>query len=297
MTGNQLNRNHPYSGSTRNGVSGEKPVINEEFKSNSLNDDWRWNFSDKSPRQDKKAVPVEEKDAGEESTGESGYQRGILLFRRRRWAKALRELLLVDGSSLSGEEQADLAYYIGLCCTKLERFDEALLYFEQHIIYIITGGDPLRVYQCRMLIAYIYIKTGRAKMAELELDRLLGSGFESVSLYNTLAYAAYVQKQHVKAIEWYEKALDIDGENLTAMNSMGFILADTGLDTMKAMRLCRKAVEKNPQNPVYLDSLGWASYKCGRVAEARALLRRAADIAPQEKEIKEHFRIVTGEVM
>jgi tetratricopeptide (TPR) repeat protein len=297
MAGNQLNRNHSYGGSSRNGVSEEKPAINEEFKSRSSNDDWHWNFSGKKSRQDKKAVSVEEKDAGEESEDEGGYQKGIRLFLGKRWAKALRELLLVDGSNLSGEERADLAYYIGLCCTKLERFDEALLYFEQHIVYIITGGDPLRVYQCRMLIAFIYIKTGRAKMAELELDRLLGSGFESVSLYNALAYTAYAQKQHMKAVEWYEKALEIDGENLTAMNSMGYILADTGLDTMKALRLCRKAVEKNPHNATYLDSLGWASYKCGRLAEARAWMRRAADIAPQEKDIKEHFKIITGEAM
>jgi Flp pilus assembly protein TadD len=53
-------------------------------------------------------------------------------------------------------------------------------------------------------------------------------------------------------------------------------------------------VEIKPQNPAYLDSLGWAYYKSGDVKEARVWLKRAFDAAPNEKEIKEHLKIVTG---
>jgi tetratricopeptide (TPR) repeat protein len=197
--------------------------------------------------------------------------------------------LLVEAEKVSREEQAELAYYMGLCCTKLERFDEALPYFEQ---VIAVDGGPMRVYQCRMILAFIYITTGRAKMAEDELNRLPGGGLESAMLYNTLAYAAYVQKDYVSAIESYEKTLDIDQENATALNSLGYVLADTGLDKLRGLRLCRKAVERNSQNAAYLDSMGWACYKCGKLTEARSWLRKAKDIAPQEKVIAEHFRIV-----
>jgi tetratricopeptide (TPR) repeat protein len=201
----------------------------------------------------------------------------------------LDEFLLVEAEKIGQDEQAELAYYMGLCCVKLERYDEALQYFEQ----VIGIDGPMRVYQCRMILAYIYIITGRAKMATAELNRLQGSGLESVMLYNTLAYAAYVQKDFLGAIEFYEKALDIDKENSTALNSLGYVLADTGMDKLRGLRLCRKAVEKNSQNAAYLDSVGWASYKCGKLTEARNWLRKAKDIAPQEKEIIEHFRIVS----
>jgi len=79
------------------------------------------------------------------------------------------------------------------------------------------------------------------------------------------------------------------------MNSMGYILADSGLDIMRGLRLCRKAVDAKPNSAAYLDSLGWAYYKSGEVAEARTWLRRALDLAPEEKEIERHFKIVTGE--
>ena len=273
---------------------GEKPVINET---------WKWDFPDVSslsrnrPRHGKNEKPEDAEDAAyaeKEIAENNKLDSGLSLYRKERWEDALKEFLLIDTSGFSSEERAELAYYLGLCCTKLERFDEAPLYFEQ---VITIGGNPIRVYQCRMILAYVYIASGRVKMAETELNHLQGSGLESAMLYNTMAYAAYAQKRYLSAVELYEKALDIDKDNLTALNSLGYILADTGLDKFKGLRLCRKAVEKNSRNAAYLDSLGWASYKCGKLKEARSLLRHAVNIAPQEEEIKDHFRIVTGEAV
>ena len=218
-------------------------------------------------------------------------QEGIRLFRMKRWDMALQELLQIDTDKSDQEENAELAYYLGLCYTKLARYDDALLYLEQ---VVTAGHDVLRIYQCRMTLAYIYVITKRSKMAEFELKRLQINGFESALLYNTLAYAAWTQKHYKSAIEFYEKALDLDENNATAMNSLGYILADTDIDVMRGLRLCRKAVDKKPQSPAYLDSLGWAYFKSGELLEARTWLRRAVDLAPNEKTIREHFRIITG---
>ena len=282
MAGNRPNR----SDALRGYDPGEKPVLNE-----------KWEFPDAGPlgeierRPDRAPQPVKAKDAGEEVPADSRFRKGMRLFLMKRWENALEEFRLVQPESFSSEERTELTYYMGLCCTKLERFDEALLHLEQ---VIASAESPLRVYQCRMIIAYIYIVTGRAELAEAELNRLQAGGLESVMLYNTLAYAAYVQEHYLGAIENYEKALELDKDNLTALNSLGYILADMGLDTLRGLRLCRKAVDKNPENAAYLDSLGWASYKCGKLTDARTWLRKAMDIAPQEKEIKKHFKIVTG---
>jgi len=221
-------------------------------------------------------------------------QEGIKFYRLKDWDKALKEFLLKYSDKLDDEERMELIYYLGLCYTKLGQYKEALTFLEQ---VVTTGTDILRIYQCRMTLAYIYVITNRIKLAEFELKRLQQSGLESPLLYNTLAYAAWVQKRTKAAVELYEKTLEIDTNNMTAMNSMGFILADTGEDVMRALRLCRRAVDSKPQNPAYLDSLGWAYYKSGEVVEARTWLRRALELAPNEKEIQRHFKIVTGEPM
>jgi len=231
-----------------------------------------------------------------ETGGEKEYrpdekiQDGVKLYRAKDWDKALKEFLSTDTSDFNSEEKLELAYYLGLCYTKLEKYEDALNFLEQ---VVTSENDFLRVYQCRMTLAYIYVVTKRIKMAEYELQRLQSSGLESPLLYNTLAYAAWLQKRYKDAIEFYEKTLEIDSDNTTAINSMGFILADSGIDVMRALRLCRKAVDAKPQNAAYLDSLGWAYYKSGETLEARTWLRRALEAAPDEEEIKKHLKIVT----
>jgi tetratricopeptide (TPR) repeat protein len=214
---------------------------------------------------------------------------GKRLFALKHWDLALKEFVQARSDKFAPGENTELAYYLGLCYTKLNRFDDSLLYLEQ---VITAGSDPLRVYQCRMTLAYIYVITNRARLAEFELAQLIKSGFASSQIFTTLAYAAWTQKDTAKALEMYEKALEIDGNNTTAMNGIGYILADTGRDVTRGLRLCRNAVDKKPQNAAYLDSLGWAYHKSGNSPEAQVWLRQALELAPAQEEILRHMRIV-----
>lgn len=218
-------------------------------------------------------------------------QEGIKLYRKNDWEGAIREFMSKKPGDADSEESLELIYYLGLCYTKLGKYDEALACFEK---IVSEHNDILRIYQCRMALAYIYVITKRAKMAEFELNRLRVHGLESPLLYNTLAFAAWSQRKAKNAIEFYEKTLEIDSNNATAMNSMGFILVDTEMDIMRGLRLCRKAVDAKPQNPAYMDSLGWAYFKSGEIMEARTWLRRALELAPNNKEIQKHYHIVAG---
>ncbi|MDR2070979.1 MAG: tetratricopeptide repeat protein [Treponema sp.] len=226
--------------------------------------------------------------AGTHASGGS-FAEGKRLFGLKRWELALKEFIQVKNEPGAGKEDVELAYYMGLCYTKLGRYDDGLLYLEQ---VITAGADPLRIYQCRLTLAYIYVITNRSRLAEFELSQLMKNGFASAQIYTTLAYAAWVQKNFPRALELYEKALEIDENNTTAMNGIGYILVDTDRDIMKGFKLCRKAVDKHPQCAAYLDSLGWAYYKSGNPQEARMWLRRALDLAPGQEEIRRHIRVV-----
>ncbi|MDR0525351.1 MAG: tetratricopeptide repeat protein [Spirochaetaceae bacterium] len=223
-------------------------------------------------------------------------EEGIRLYNMKRWELAVQAFLKAsDRIEPDDDAQSlELAYYLGLCYTKLEEFDEALIYLEQ----VVTGAqDALRINQCRMTLAYIYVITKRSKMAESEIARLTESGFESVQVYTILAYTAWADRQYQKAVDLYKKALQLDNNNATAINGLGYILVDTAMDPQNGLLFCKKAVDMNPKNPSYLDSLGWAYFKNGNHKEAVNWLRRALDLAlaPQQKEIRNHIKIVAGE--
>jgi tetratricopeptide (TPR) repeat protein len=230
--------------------------------------------------------------AASTASTELAIEDGIRFFNMKRYDVALDHFRSVKTDGLNDRSKMELAYYQGLCYTKLEHYDEALLLLEQ----VVTSDMlPLRTMQCRLTLAYVYMITQRAKMAEFELSRLLKNGVESVQIYTMLAYIAWAQRNNEKAVEYYEKALTFDSANLTAINGLGYVLVDSGINVKRGLELCRKAVQTKPQNAVYLDSLGWAYYKSGDLSEARTTLRRALEIAPRHHEITKHMRMVIGE--
>lgn len=200
----------------------------------------------------------------------------------RNWSKALEALSAVDSTE---ENHLDLAYLLGLCHARLGDWDEALLFLEQ----VVTASDEyMRVCQCRLALAYSYSMTGRNRLAEYELDRLIKAGFQSSQVFAALGHTSWTQGNSTSAAEWYAAALKLDPESSTALNGLGYILAQEGKDTAKALTCCRKAVDSSPNNPAYLDSLGWVYHVLGFDDEARKLIGRALSIAPSVREIREH---------
>jgi Flp pilus assembly protein TadD len=209
---------------------------------------------------------------------------GIRLLKRGQYERALQHLL---DAHVDSPEYPELSYYLGLCYTHLGRFDEALLYLEQ-----VVNSDLsfTHVYQSRMILGYIYSVTGRFRLAEFEFRRLLDDGFDSARTHAALGYVLYADEDFDGAIAELERALELDPDNSNALNSLGFILADSGRDPRRAVDCCRRAVRRQPRNPAYLDSLGWAYYRLGKTDEARDVIRSALEAAPGNKEIAGHLR-------
>ena len=209
---------------------------------------------------------------------------GIRHYRSGAYEDALVSLLEVPAGN--PEINHELAYYIGLCYARLERYDDALVYLEQ---VVTADTDLARVYQCRMVLSIVYTLTGRTRLADFELRKLIDAGYESTQVFCSLGYIAFEQNDAESAVDWYERALSLDAENATALNGLGFVLADTGRDLTRALTMCKKAVDIQPDSAAYLDSLGWVYYKLGLDVEARTYTRRAREKAPDNRVIGTHL--------
>ena len=84
-------------------------------------------------------------------------------------------------------------------------------------------------------------------------------------------------------------------DNPNVLNSLGYILANEGIDSEKSISSCKKAVKLRSEYPAYLDSLGWAYFKAGKYTEAMVYLRKALRLASSNKIIASHLRSVIDE--
>jgi len=217
------------------------------------------------------------------------FQKGLKYLDLKNYRSAIEEFLLVNKDP---SESLELSYYLGICYTNLEKYDKALLYLEQ----VVTSNPDIQlVYQCRLILSYIYSITGRFKLAEFELKELLDAGFESAQIYGTFSYIFYSQKMVDKSLDYLYKAAELEPDNPNILNSLGYILANEGIDSEQAIVSCKKAVRLKSEYPAYLDSLGWAYLKAGKSNEALLYLRKAFSLAGSNKLITAHLRSAVNE--
>jgi tetratricopeptide (TPR) repeat protein len=67
------------------------------------------------------------------------------------------------------------------------------------------------------------------------------------------------------------------------------MLADKGARLPEALKLIRKAVDIEPMNGAYLDSLGWVYFKLGQYELAEENLRQAVDRDQTDPTVHDHL--------
>jgi Flp pilus assembly protein TadD len=73
------------------------------------------------------------------------------------------------------------------------------------------------------------------------------------------------------------------------LNYLGYMLADKGKQLPEALKLIRKAVELEPMNGAYLDSLGWVYFKMGEYELAEENLRQAVERDQTDPTVHDHL--------
>ena len=86
--------------------------------------------------------------------------------------------------------------------------------------------------------------------------------------------------------------IDIDPDNATALNDLGYTLTNRTDRYEEALVLIEKALSINPGEAAFIDSLGWVKYRLKQFEEAVVHLRRALELFPND-EVAAHL----GEVL
>jgi len=97
------------------------------------------------------------------------------------------------------------------------------------------------------------------------------------------------QKHYEPAEQFFRQALDVDPASAMTLNYLGYMLADKNQRLAEALKLIRKAVELEPMNGAYLDSLGWVYFKMGEYEMAEENLRQAVDRDQTDPTVHDHL--------
>jgi tetratricopeptide (TPR) repeat protein len=97
------------------------------------------------------------------------------------------------------------------------------------------------------------------------------------------------QKKYKPAELAFKKVLASDPRSAMTLNYLGYMMADHGMHLEEALGYIKKAVELDPQNGAYLDSLGWAYFKLGNFDLAEENLRKASERIGNDATVQDHL--------
>ncbi len=143
-----------------------------------------------------------------------------------------------------------------------------------------------------LTIAQVYSQAKRftdAEAAALKALELSKNAGEQEYPHFVLGSVYERQKNYDKAEEHFREVLNMNPLNAAAFNYLGYMLADRGVRLEESVKFIQKALEIEPGNGAYLDSLGWAYYKMNRFDLAEPNLERAAKIVSGDPTIQEHL--------
>jgi len=131
-----------------------------------------------------------------------------------------------------------------------------------------------------------YAAVGR-EMEEVEKRSLTEEEKETVYFMRGAMYEKL--KKLPEAEAEFRKVLRINPDSASALNYLGYMLADRNLRLQEAHQLISRAVELEPHNGAFLDSLGWVKFRLGRLEEAESYLRMALQRVSRDPIVHDHL--------
>jgi Flp pilus assembly protein TadD len=141
-------------------------------------------------------------------------------------------------------------------------------------------------------IAQIYERARRYSEAEKSAraaEAIAGSPRDNEMTWFLLGAIYERQKFFDKAEVEFKKALAVNPKSAAVLNYYGYMLGDLGIRLDEAQSLVQRALDEDPFNAAYLDSLGWIYYKQNKFGDAEATLRKALERDSHDPTMHSHL--------
>jgi tetratricopeptide (TPR) repeat protein len=235
-----------------------------------------------------KKIPLElmERLVAEGDTSAWAAERlGQLYFHNEQHEKALK---ILENLKSRGALSDNGYYVLGFVYSRLERFAEA-----QESFLRVKEARPDYIPICLTLSRVYYAMKEYDKALQVLNEGLEKAPPEDTEIRRELMFSmanVYHEQGDDKNIEaWLKKVLELEPDFAPALNYLGYFYAERGTNLKEAHRLISRALEQEPDNGHYQDSMGWVLFKMGRIEEALNYIKTSLKNLGEHPEVFEHL--------
>lgn len=209
----------------------------------------------------------------------SRFYTGRIYLEQGNYNAALKE---INQAIKINPDFVELWIYLGFVAIDIKDFETAEYAFTEAAYH---GGDLIQIY-------YLFGVTAemqqRYNEAYLYYHKSLKVDPQSLSTLEALASLCDRIEKKDEAFRTFQKIIELDTTNSTALNYVGYSYAEQNDSLEYALQLINKALLIEKDNGYYIDSRGWVFYQMGKYDEALEELKNASAIV-EDAVILEHL--------
>lgn len=143
--------------------------------------------------------------------------------------------------------------------------------------------------QAKILYTNLLGEQGDYAKAILILNDALTEFENNIDLFYALGSMHDIAGEKNKTIEYMNSILELDPNNVAALNYTAYTYSELSINLDTAQRLALRALRLSPEDGYIKDTLGWILYKKGRLQDAIVILESAYELEPDESIIADHL--------
>lgn len=205
---------------------------------------------------------------------------GGLLFDKRKYVDAVTYLEKAVGK-FPNDFVINLIY--GLSLSQLNDHKEAKIYLERSV-----NINPMDI---TALTSYAYT-LNQLKETEQALKlfhKALSIHPDDVQILSMTALVYDQQKNFIMFDSLYTKALSIEPDNALVLNNFAYSLSERKIRLEEALKMSQHAVEQEPENSSYLDTIGWIYYQLGEYEKAKKYIELSLEYDNDNAVVIDHL--------
>ncbi len=148
------------------------------------------------------------------------------------------------------------------------------------------SGDDIAVH---LALAQGYVDADRGVQAVKVLQEAQGRFPDETSVVFELGSVFDRLKRPAESEAAFRQIIAKEPTNAPALNYLGYMLAERGERLGESVDLLKRALAIDPDNGSYLDSIGWAYFKDGKLDLALDNLKRAAEQLISNSVVQDHY--------